>query len=74
MSEAEYIYFIWSESLPSACNILFDESSLPVYSTSIGLYKQPTIARHAKTTNSKVIQWSDYISIWSFAGVQIGLV
>jgi len=34
----EYIYFMGSETLPSACYILSDESSIPFYSTS-SVYK-----------------------------------
>jgi len=34
--DQEYIYFMGSETLPSACYILFDESSIPSYSTSNG--------------------------------------
>jgi len=30
----EYIYFFESETLPSTCYILFDESRIPFYSTS----------------------------------------
>jgi len=44
--DQEYIHFMGSETLPSACYILFDESSIPFYfssngynkSTDIGLY------------------------------------
>jgi len=32
--DQEYIYFVGSETLPSTCYILSDESSLPLYSTS----------------------------------------
>jgi len=32
----EYIYFMGSETLPFACYILSDESSIPFYSTSNG--------------------------------------
>jgi len=32
----EYIYFMGSETLPSACYILSDESSIPFYSTCNG--------------------------------------
>jgi len=34
--DQEYIYFIWSETLPSACYILYNESSIHFYSTSNG--------------------------------------
>jgi len=34
--DQEYIYFVGSETLPSACYILSDESSIPFYSTSNG--------------------------------------
>jgi len=34
--QTEYIYFMGSETLPSACYILFDESSIPFYSTCNG--------------------------------------
>jgi len=34
-----YIYSMGSETLPSACNILSDESSIPFYSTSNGYKK-----------------------------------
>jgi len=34
-----YIYFMGSETLPSACYILSDESSIPFYSTSNGYKK-----------------------------------
>jgi len=34
--DQEYIYFMGSETLPSACYILSDESSIPFYSTSNG--------------------------------------
>jgi len=33
--DQEYIYFIGSETLPSACYILSDESRISFYSTSI---------------------------------------
>jgi len=36
------MYFMGSETLPSACYILFDESSIPFYSTSNG-YKYISI-------------------------------
>jgi len=32
--DQDYIYFMGSETLPSACYILSDESSVPFYSTS----------------------------------------
>jgi len=32
--DQEYIYFVRLETLPSACYILFNESSIPFYSTS----------------------------------------
>jgi len=32
--DQEYIYFIGSETLPSTCYILFDESRIPFNSTS----------------------------------------
>jgi len=32
--DQEYIYFMGSETLPSACYILSEESSIPFYSTS----------------------------------------
>jgi len=35
-ADQEYLSVIWSETLPSACYILFNESSLPFYSTSKG--------------------------------------
>jgi len=35
----EYIYFMGSETLPSACYILSDESSTPFYTTSNGYNK-----------------------------------
>jgi len=34
-SDQEYIFLIWSETLPSDCHILFNESSTPFYSTRI---------------------------------------
>jgi len=34
--DQEYIYFLGSETLPSACYILSDKSSIPFYSTSNG--------------------------------------
>jgi len=34
--DQEYIYHIWSETLPFACYILFNESSIPFYCTSNG--------------------------------------
>jgi len=34
--DQEYIYFMGSETIPSACYILSDESSIPFYSTSNG--------------------------------------
>jgi len=34
--DQEYIYFMWSDTLPSARFILSDESSIPFYSTSNG--------------------------------------
>jgi len=34
--DQEYIYFMGSETLPSACYILSDESRIPFYSTSNG--------------------------------------
>jgi len=34
--DQEYIYFVGSETLPYACYILSDESSIPFYSTSNG--------------------------------------
>jgi len=34
--DQEYIYFMGSETLPSACYILSDESSIPFYFTSNG--------------------------------------
>jgi len=34
--DEEYIYFVGSETLPSACFILSDESSIPFYCTSNG--------------------------------------
>jgi len=34
--DQEYIYFTGSETVPSACYILSDESSIPIYSTSNG--------------------------------------
>jgi len=37
--DQEYIYFIRSETLPSACYILSDETSIPFYSTSNGYKK-----------------------------------
>jgi len=35
--DQEYIYFMGSETLPSACYILSDESSIHFYSTSTGI-------------------------------------
>lgn len=43
-STQEYVYFMLSETLPSACYILFNESSIPCYSNG---YKK-------KATNSEV--------------------
>jgi len=38
------IYFIWSETIPSACYILFKEHSIPPYSTSNRLKNEnPTV-------------------------------
>jgi len=34
--DQEYIYFMGSETLPSACYILSDEYSIPFYSTNNG--------------------------------------
>jgi len=34
--DQEYIYFMGSETLPSACYTVSDESSIPFYSTSNG--------------------------------------
>jgi len=34
--DQEYMYFMGSETFPSACYILSDESSIPFYSTSNG--------------------------------------
>jgi len=38
--DQEYIYFMGSETLPSACYIHSDESSIPIYSTSNGYNKR----------------------------------
>jgi len=38
--DQEYIYFMGSETLPSACYILSDASSIPFYSTSNGYNKE----------------------------------
>jgi len=35
-TDQEYVYFMGSETLPSACYILSDESNIPFYSTSNG--------------------------------------
>jgi len=37
--DQEYMYFMGSETLPSACYKLSDESSIPFYSTSSGYNK-----------------------------------
>jgi len=51
--DQEYIYFVGSETLSSACYILSDESSIPFYSTSNGYNKEERYSRVPRLSDTR---------------------
>jgi len=54
--DQEYIYFMGSETLPSACYILSDESSIPFYSTSNGYNYNNQINNNRNNNNHNILE------------------
>jgi len=66
--DKEYIYLIWSECHPSTCYILFNESSIPFYSTSNG-YKYASDA--VQMVISKIKYFMNIQHICTYAYVKV---